>query len=194
MTDHPTTDRLGRFTDDVGELVVRLAAMAPSPTLDELARAMGWVGRLHAGDLLVAVADMLGDELVAPLVHDAWSAGETPRTALEALMYRIGYHEDGVPATPPTGVVLYRAALPETARGACWTADVQQALEHAVYAARRDRVDPAAMRIYRAVVPGEHLLARITGRSEDEYPVCAGYRVVMEIEKVEVIELDDLDL
>ena len=189
MTDHPTTDRLGRFTDDVGELVVRLAAMAPSPTLDELARAMGWVGRLHAGDLLVAVADMLGDELVAPLVHDAWSGGETPTTGLEALMYRIGYREDGVPTAPPTEVVLYRAATAATARGACWTADVQQAREHAAYAARRDRVGLAEMRIYRAVVPGEHLLARITGRSEDEYPVAAHHRVVMELE-----ELDDPDL
>lgn len=193
MTDTATpADRLGEFTDDIDELVDRLAEMAPPPTLDELALAMVQVGRLRAGDLLVAVADATDDATVAPLVHAAWSGGETPTTGLEALMYRIGYREDGVPATPPAEVVLYRAATSITARGACWTSDIQEAREHAVYAARRDRVDPAEMRIYRAVVPGEHLLARITDRHEHEYPVEAHHRVEMELEEIERVNPDHL--
>lgn len=103
-----------------------------------------------------------------------------------------------MPAPPPSEAVLYRAAYPAHARGASWTADIDVARRHAhrlaVYAAARGGADPVPPRIYRAVMPGEHLLAHITGRSEDEYPGCAGYRSSMEIEEVKIIELDDLDL
>ena len=57
---------------------------------------------------------------------------------------------------------------------------------------RWSRVDPAEMRIYRAVVPGEHLLARITDRHEHEYPVEAHHRVEMELEEIERVNPDHL--
>ena len=188
MIDTTTTDRLGTFTADIDILVDRLAALPTRPTLDELSTAMAYVGRLHAADLLLAVEARVGADVVSPLVHVASTAGETPSADLEDLMHLIGHREDGTPATPPAEIILYRAATVDTARGACWTADVRQAREHARYAARRDGVAPTAMRIYRAVVPGEHLLARITDRSEDEYPVAADYRASMEIEEVERVE------
>ena len=194
------TDRLGDFTDFTDELVDRLIDMPRGPTPEEIATAMVWVGRLQAEIFILDLKSELlppADEL-AQVAHVAWLMTETPEGGLEDLMTEVGYREDGEPATPPPEVVLYRAAATAHARDACWTASLQVARQHAhrlaVYAVAHGGADPAPSRIYRAVVPGEHLLAHIADRGEDEHPVSAEYRSSMEIEKVEIIELDDLDL
>lgn len=141
---------------------------------DNLSTALSRVGRNYEPQLLATLHAeiMLTREQLAKHVGSAWSASEYPDKLLdhaewEDLFDGAGYTVDGVPAERPTeSLMLYRGSVPERSTDWSWTDNIEVARKYAGGHFRR----PVG-KVYVADVPPSALLARNTGRSEDEYVV-----------------------
>ena len=154
---------------------LRYFSDADRVTADDLALAMGRVGRNSSPTLVcdLYMEDMLEPELAAWAVPDAWSDAEHPMVMIEESVWRLlfefaGYTENGKSAARPAGpLTLFRGSDAEHRFGWSWTDRVETAQWFA------DRVIHAERgQVWRATVPPDRLLARITeGREEHEWVV-----------------------
>lgn len=109
-------------------------------------------------------------DLPQVLAH-AWSSAEYPEQALDgawvAMFHAAGFTADGVPATPPDSITLYRGATEAGRHGMSWTSDLDAARK---FARGELRGRPAGS-VWTATVPAVGLLAHITSREESEWVV-----------------------
>lgn len=155
-----------------------------APTVDEVSRALGRVGRVAAVGLLIDlyVAGLLTAEAAAASVGSAWSDSEYPDRHLSTDEWRplfelVGYAEDGRPAERPTQpLALWRGSVPERRADWSWTDNRRVAVDHA----DGERFRLPLCRVWRATVEPWRLLARHTTRDGHEYVVDTDALLIME--------------
>lgn len=125
-------------------------------------------------DLLLTLIehDCLTEEATRELLASVWMHTEFPgsnggierwRDAFDAA----GWISDDDSPLPREPVTLYRGAVPDHQRGLSWTADPERA---AWFATRFSHTESQAL-VYRRTFQPRELLARFTGRGENEYVV-----------------------
>ncbi len=113
----------------------------------------------------------ISTETLTAVICEVWSDAEYPQSWLGrdgwVDFFRLaGYTRDGVPATPPDTITLYRGCPPSRTRGMSWSSSIEQARW---FAERARFATPG--NVYTATVTGEQLLAEITIGGEDEFVV-----------------------
>lgn len=152
--------------------------------------------RLGRNDLPEALAynfEKLTAVELADAVCEAWSGAEYPERLLTqgvwmAMFDRADYVIDGKPAdreTLPDWVTVYRGAIPDRRDGMAWTGDINTARW---FANRFTGILPGDKtgRVYKLTVAREFVLARITGRNEDEYIIDT-----QDLDEVEWVDVTD---
>lgn len=155
-------------------------------------------GRNDLPYLLFTHVTEIREEDLPDAVCEAWHMAEFPEKQAgadlwTALFDHVGYVVDGakrdLEAELPEVVTLYRGCTAERVGGMAWTADEAKARW---FAERfRGMAGAAPTFVYRIEVPREYVLARITGRGEDEYVVDAA-ALDMDEEAIETLALTAL--
>jgi hypothetical protein len=130
--------------------------------------------------------DVLTQEAAIALLKEAWTGTEFPTQNDEETQDRwtsafssAGWVSDDGSTRPTEPVRLYRGAVPECSYGMSWTGDVEKARWFA------KRFGPEGEVFCATFQPGD-LLARFTGRNEDEY--------VVDIDVVRAISFEPLSV
>lgn len=131
-------------------------------------------GRLEGPALLCKAwsGGVIGVGIFVAQVGRVWSMAEYPDAALDRETWRTlfaaaGFTVDGRPAERPAGAVeLWRGSVPE--RRADWSWSTSRVVAEG-YATGTGARRPTTGRLYRVLAPPCALLARNTGRDEDEY-------------------------
>lgn len=175
------------FTLDFDELVAQLRELEGGPTPDEFLTAIARVGRnngpalaydyVFPGNDSQYFLDNSGIEQarerakhIAPVLHHVWSSAEYPEGHLKHeawafLFETAGYRVDGVPATPPQQLTLYRGTTPQRLEAMAWTADRAMAQRFATGGLR----GRPQGHVWQVQVTGDQLVAHIADGEEDEY-------------------------
>lgn len=143
--------------------------------LDVVRVMLSRVGRVHGPALLEALVESYGlrVDVLAQVIGDVWSDAEYPDRALPHDTWReyfsiAGYTVDGKRQDRPTDPIrLYRGSVPERRADWSWTDNRQIAERYA----SGDFYHRLPGQVWAADVAPWRLLARNTGRSEDEYVV-----------------------
>jgi hypothetical protein len=125
-------------------------------------------------DLLLTLIEegCLTPAAMRELIADVWTSTEFPGANGGVDRWRdafdiAGWISDDESERPTEPLTLYRGAVPEYQRGMSWTLDP----ERAVWFAKRFMHGNDAGLVYRRTFGPREILARFTGRGEDEYVV-----------------------
>lgn len=160
---------------DTDTLIHWLARQKPMPTVNQVEKVLLRVGHVNGPYVLYMLryVDKLSPESATATVGPVWSMAEYPDKCLSHRRWRdlftlAGYTVEGVPAERPTETLtLYRGSVPERRADWSWTDNRAVAERYAAGGLRGRR----AGTVWIAQVEPWRLLARNTGRSEDEYVV-----------------------
>lgn len=167
---------------DTDTLIRWLVRQQPTPTLVQVNDVLLRVGRNNGPSVLhmLRSVDRLSAEVAAATIGAVWSLAEYPDRYLghdgwRALFSLAGYTVDGVPAERPIeALTLYRGSVPERRGDWSWTDNRAVAERYAGGGLRGRRAGV----VWVAQVEPRRLLARNTGRDEDEYVVDTGGLVI----------------